>query len=68
MKFCMLAVYARIVDKSPEFKWCIKYIWATLLLTWVGAMVITFFECRPFSGSVLLTLAPCVKYRGKNLL
>lgn len=53
MKFCVLAVYAKIVEKSPQFRWCIKYIWTGLVLTWVGAMVVTLFECRPFKRLVI---------------
>lgn len=53
MKFCVLAVYARIVEKSPQFRWCIKYIWTVLALTWLAAMAVTLLECRPFRGFVL---------------
>lgn len=49
MKFCILAVYARIVDKLPHYKTYIKYIWASLFLTWVAVVVVTLFECRPFN-------------------
>lgn len=49
MKFCILAVYARIVNKLPKYERYIWYIWATLFLTWLAAMVVTLFECRPFN-------------------
>lgn len=45
----MLAVYARMVDKLPMYERFLKYIWAFLFLTWVAAMVVTLFECRPFN-------------------
>lgn len=48
MKFCILAVYATIVETLPLFKPAIKYIWAFLALTWVAALVIQLLECRPF--------------------
>lgn len=49
MKFCILAVYARVVRKLPSFKRFIKYMWACLFLTWAAAIVVSLIECRPFN-------------------
>lgn len=49
MKFSILAMYTTIVGGLCEYKRFIKYIWATLLLTWVGIIIVTLFECRPFN-------------------
>lgn len=48
MKFCILAVYATIVETLPLYKPAIKYIWVVLVLTWVAALIVSLFECRPF--------------------
>lgn len=58
MKFCILAVYARIVDKQPKYQLFIWYIWASLFLTWVASVVVTLFECRPFNQWV----NPCLRH------
>lgn len=49
MKFCILALYARIVEKLDEYRRYIKYIWGFLFLTFAGVMVSTLLECRPFN-------------------
>lgn len=49
MKFCMLAVYTRIVDKSPKYKPFTNYIWVFLFATWVAAIGAILLECRPFN-------------------
>lgn len=48
MKFCILAVYSRIVNKLPKYQKYVWAIWALLFLTWMAVAVVTLFECRPF--------------------
>lgn len=49
MKFSILAVYTKIVDKLQVYGRFIKYIWAFIFLTWAAAIVVTLTECRPFN-------------------
>lgn len=60
MKFCILAVYARVVDKLPSYARFIKYLWACLLLTWAAAIIVTLVECRPFNQSVFPPQCSCI--------
>lgn len=50
LKYCILALYSKIVQQLEEYKRYIKYIWIFFFLTFVGAMLSTFVECRPFKG------------------
>lgn len=58
MKFSILAVYTRIVDKLQVYGRFIKYIWAFIFLTWVAVIVVTLVECRPFNQWVFSSLLP----------
>jgi ABC-type Na+ efflux pump permease subunit len=49
MKFCILAFYSRLVEQLRHYQRFIRPIWWLLVLTFMGSILSTYLECRPFN-------------------